>query len=294
MDLVPDLQNARNSVYMGHVAQGKTPRRPLKAGSRCKTPGRMDRRRENARALICRETFNAYKKDDPAAVRRNRFVNVFSGIAKCADCGRNMSTTGSRRKDGSPNLVCGGYKLYGGRACTNHFIDYGVLCDVVLREIRALIAIADADKQALLDDLDRTPPREKNPGETGAAAALSAQEAALDRIVAELYEDRAGGRLDEARFYRMLASCEARQRGITARRAALARAEPSGEAADGQDARREFLQTLDALAETTRLTPELLHKLIDRIEIFQGSFGEGRGGRKRQAVRIYYKFSGPA
>ena len=55
------------------------------------------------------------------------FKSIFSGIAKCADCGRNMSTTGSRKKGSAYNLVCGGYKLFGSGKCTNHFIDYDVL-----------------------------------------------------------------------------------------------------------------------------------------------------------------------
>uniref|UniRef100_UPI000ACE60D5 hypothetical protein n=1 Tax=Clostridium sp. NkU-1 TaxID=1095009 RepID=UPI000ACE60D5 len=52
-------------------------------------------------------------------------------------------------KTGTRKLVCGGYKLYGKRECTNHFVDYELLYKVVLQEIRGLLTFTEGEKEEL-------------------------------------------------------------------------------------------------------------------------------------------------
>ena len=128
-----------NVVYLGHTAQGKT----SKPSFRSKTPLPKPRSEwqvvENTHEpIVTPEVFDLVRRRclSRRAAPKSGFVNVFSGVAKCADCGGNMSTAPSRKKGEQYNLVCGGYKLYGKKACTNHFISYSQLCATVLSEAR--------------------------------------------------------------------------------------------------------------------------------------------------------------
>ena len=120
----------RNIVYLGHMAQGKTTKLSFKSNIILENP-ECDWLivRNTHEPLVSQETFElaARRSKQRTCHARGTFRNVFSGIAKCADCGRNMSTVGTRKKGARANLACGGYKLYGSKECTNHFIDYDVL-----------------------------------------------------------------------------------------------------------------------------------------------------------------------
>lgn len=284
-----------NVVYLGHIAQGKTTKASFKSPATLRNPreawivaeGRHD-------PLVTQETFENVRKRSVARRRppKTGFINAFSGIAKCAGCGRGMSATGSRRKDGAYDLVCGGYKLQGRGACSNHVINYETLCQVVQAEIRTLLALSEAEKTELLAALAEMSAREERPEKTRAADALATREKELDRIIGRLYEDNAGGRLDDARFYKLLAAYETEQRDISARLASFS--EQAAEEPAEEDLCRAYAALLREITEPPELTPGLLRGLIDRIEVCQGGFeNDRRGGRKHQTVRIYYKFAAP-
>ena len=287
----------RNIVYLGHIAQGKTTKVSFKSHITLQNPQDEWIIAENMHEpLISQETFYNVQKRSVARrhLPKTTFINIFSGIAKCADCGRNMSTTVSRRKGNVYNLVCGGYKLYGKDQCTNHFIDYEVLYDVILCEIKMLLTMTDEDKEKILASVPNLSNQKEKQKETGTVTALKKREKELDRIIEHLYEDNVSGRLDEKRFYKMLASYEAEQKDISSRLASLIRPVKPSDESTAQDAYHKFFTLLNDVTETVELTPELLHKLIDRIEICQGSFDQGqRGGQKHQTIRIFYKFIGP-
>lgn len=286
----------RNLVYLGHIVQGKTTKVSFKSRLTLQNPKDEWVVVKNMHEpLISQEIFDHVRRR--CVSRRNEpktaFENIFSGIAKCADCRRNMSTTGTRRKGSVYNLVCGGYKLYGSRECSNHFIDYDILYRIVLQEIQTLLSMTGEDKKEILAALEQTSSRDEKPAENGIATALRKREEELDRIIQRLYEDSFAGRLDEKRFYKMLSAFEAEQTDISARLVSLAKLENPKQVPAEQEACRKFFSLLEEVTKVTELTPDLLHKLIDKIEICQGSFEKGRrGGHKHQAIRIYYKFIG--
>ena len=285
----------RNIVYLGHVAQGKTTKVSFKSSLTLQNPREEWIIAENMHeALITKETFDNVRRRSVSRRQppKTDFTNIFSGIAICADCGRNMSTTGSRRNGGGYDLVCGGYKQYGRDECANHFIDYDVLYDVVLLEIKKLLALTrEAEAEMIEALINETMPKEK-PTVSDALTALEKRAGELDRIIEHLYEDYAGGRLEDVRFYKLLASYEAEQKDISVRLDSLVKpAEPEGERTE-RELYRAFLVLTQDNAEVTELTPSLLRILIDRIEVCQGSFDRVQSsGRKHQTVRIYYKFS---
>ena len=138
----------KNEVYLGCTVHGKTRKVSFKSKESVNNPRerwiRVDGTHE---PLISEETYRLVQN---RIVSRRRtvnqgFVNLFSGIARCADCGRNMSTAPSGKKDGRYNLCCGGYKNVGAEACSNHFIDYDLLYDTVFRELRAWVRCSEKE-----------------------------------------------------------------------------------------------------------------------------------------------------
>ena len=144
----------RNVVYLGHIAQGKTTKISFKSHLTLSNPRDEWIVVENTHeALVDQETFDLVRRRTMARTceKKGTFYNLFSGIAKCADCGRNMSTTGTRKKGSPANLTCGGYKLYGAEECSNHFIDYNVLYEIVQASLREQLAISREERAAILE-----------------------------------------------------------------------------------------------------------------------------------------------
>lgn len=278
-----------NEVYLGHTAQGKTTKVSFKSKVTISNAKDEWYIVENTHEpLISKETFNnvrnrcVSRKIEP----KNQFKNIFSGIAKCMDCGRNMSTTGTRKKGAVANLVCGGYKLYGGKECTNHFIDYELLYDVVLKEVKKQVLLSPKEKQEILFELTQEQSNSEAEAEKKKSLALLEEKTReLDKIIQKLYEDNVNGKLNDERFSRMLSSYEAQQKEISSKMDILTQ-----KAVDPvKESYQNFFKLIEDISDIKELTPELLHKLIERIEISQGTF---ENGTKHQVVRIFYRFIG--
>ena len=286
----------RNIVYLGHIAQGKTTKVSFKSPITLQNPRDEWIIAENMHeALVSQETFDTVRKRSVSRRQppKTDFTNVFSGVAICADCGRSMSTTGTRRKGSVYNLVCGGYTSAVATASapiTSSTMKYSMMWCSARSDgcSRRPLRTGKRSSKRLLKEA-----AEEKPEVTGAVTALKTREKELDRIIERLYEDTIAGRLDDARFNKLLAAYETEQKDISARLTSHVNPEEPAAIETERDAYREFTNLLNDLTEVTELTPDLLHKLIDRIEVCQGSFDKGRrGGRKRQTIRIYYKFNG--
>lgn len=143
----------RNAVYLGRTEQGKTSKLSFKSKETLINP-REDWIvvEDTHEPLVSRELFEQVR--NRVVARRcspdRGFHNLFSGIAVCADCGRSMTTTLSRKAGGTYHLCCGGYKAHRAAACTNHFIEYNLLCHIVQEELRALLRLPEAESTEAL------------------------------------------------------------------------------------------------------------------------------------------------
>ncbi len=284
----------RNIVYLGHVAQGKTTKVSFKSHLTVSNPRDEWIVVQNTHeALVDEETFDLVRRRTTARTceKKGEFFNLFSGIAKCADCGRNMSATGTRKKGSHANLTCGGYKLYGGGECSNHFIDYNVLYEIVLNSLKEQIRISHQDRSAIIDNaMQHQQKQERKKGRSAELAPLKKRLRDLENIIEKLYEDNAAGRLSDARMNKLLPKHEQEAETLESRMSAMEKANEVLEAP--QRASREKLdKLLQQITDVIELTPKLLFKLIDRIEVSQGHYEKGEHGKvKHQSVKIYYRF----
>lgn len=284
----------RNVVYLGHIAQGKTTKVSFKSQLTVRNPREQWIVVENTHeALVDQETFDLARRR--AMVRtcekKGAFYNLFSGIAKCADCGRNMSATGTRKKGSPANLTCGGYKLYGAEECSNHFIDYNVLYEIVQASLREQLAISREERAAVLENAQKKQPASAGRQERSKEiSSIKKRLRELEGILAKLYEDNGAGRLSDSRMNKLLSKYEQEAETLEQRMAALqnenAAPEPSF-----QEAREKLDKLLRQITDVTELTPKLLFKLVDHIEIGQGYYERGEHGKvKHQTVKIFYRF----
>ena len=284
----------RNVVYLGHIAQGKTTKISFKSHLTVRNPRDEWIVVENTHeALVDQETFDLARRRTMARTceKKGRFYNLFSGIAKCADCGRNMSATGTRKKGSPANLTCGGYKLYGAEECSNHFIDYNVLYEIVQASLREQLAISREERAAILEHAQKKQAASAGRQERAKESnGIKKRLRELEAILAKLYEDNGAGRLSDSRMNKLLSKYAQEAETLEQRLAALqnenAAPEPSL-----QEAREKLDKLLRQITDVTELTPKLLFKLIDHIEIGQGHYERGEHGKvKHQTVKIFYRF----
>ena len=284
-----------NQVYLGHTLQGKT----TKVSFKSKLTKAKDRSEwvivhNTHQALIDTETFEIVGRISRSrtCVKDTRgFSNVFSGLAVCADCGRSMSTVGSRKQNSPYNLACGGYKLYGSAECTNHFIEYNTLYDLVLNAINEQIQMSQVERNALIDELHKAEKVSASKAATQKELkALRSRLKEIDRLIEKSYVDKVNGLLSEARFKKLLDSFEAESLSQKQKIASLEKS-CNSVCESEQASQARFEKLISQYNRIDVLTPDLLFKLIERIEVSQGSYEKTLNGKtKNQTIRIFFRF----
>ena len=292
----------RNVVYLGKTAQGKTVKISFKLKKSVRNPpsewvvvpGTHE-------PLVTPEVFalaerrRAGRRCAPAG----RFRNLFSGFAVCADCGRGMSSVGTRRRGSPASLACGGYKLRGSAACSSHFIDYNALWTVVLDAVRAQAALLTAEERAALPEAalraleGRSVPAEPSPPEG----------ARLRELVEQLCRSRLSGVLGQEEFDRLLEKYTPRE---TSPAPSPTGPSPAGlSPADLSPADLSPADLSPVGLSPVGLSPllaaclfpqepdeALLEELVERIEVGQARYEKAARGRLRfQTVKIFFRFS---
>ena len=288
----------RNIVYLGHTAQGKSSKVSFKS--------KVTQARKPDEWIIVENTHEPIISEDLFQAVRNRvvarrspptkgFVNIFSGIAVCADCGRTMTTAPSRKKGAIYNLCCGSYKSYGRSECSNHFIDYDLLYDTILQELKRWLSLSDEDRDAIVSELQQEEIQRQQQANAGAVQSLARMEQRAQEIstlLKRLYEDYTFSRISAGMYEKLSADYESELSSLEQSIKQLQkRLAPD---TSGSDSYREFFTLLDEMESLTALTRPILRKFIDRIAVEQGEYVKDEHGKKKkiQKIHIFYRFIG--
>lgn len=286
----------RNEVYLGKLLQGKTEKLSFKE----KTS--IARKRESwivvegtHEPLVSQALFQLARTrcSSRRCLETKGFENVFSGVAFCAACGKQMSPVKTRKRNGTYDLVCGGYKAHGTCACSNHFIDHDSLCEAVLSVLGPCLTLTPEEKERLLAQLLRRDEKEKRRQTMGQEAEALARAQRRKQSVAELtrrlFEEHCLGIVEEAAYCGLMEQYAAELAGLEQRIALLKAALQAP--ADGGICRQRFSALLEEAAAPKKLTKALLQRLVERIEVEQGAWTRDACGKriKRQRVHIYLK-----
>ena len=292
----PYLRNIlKDETYIGNTVHNRWGTVSYKNKKMVRTPGEKCLRIEGTHeAIIETEVFESVQKQIASRrrERKNKTMQIFSGLLKCADCGwamRYCARTGERNP--YAHYMCGKYKDFQTRGCTTHYIRYDALYAYVLARIQHWSARAIQDEDALLNQLLSAGDRERNAAKKKQATELkkaTKRKAEVDGLFAKLYEDWAAGRITEYNFNMLTAKYQTEQNELAEKINALT-AELDTVKQTESDARN-WIDLIRQYANPTELTAPLLNALIEKIVVHQSVKGED--GEQEQEIEIFYRFIG--
>jgi len=244
------------------------------------------------KALIDRETWDIVQKNREQRKRPTRMgdMGMFSGLVYCADCGNrlvlNRTQTWERDKD---NYVCGSYKQRTGK-CTAHYIREVVLEKLVLENLQKVIAYVHDYENDFVQQVTHNMLAEQVERETQSKRQLEQQTrriTEIDGIIKRLYEDNIIGKLSDERFAKMSADYEQEQRTLKNSTIELQKIVDARETQSVNI--KNFIKIVHSYIEPTKLTPDILHELVDKIVIHAP---DKSTGHRRQQIDIHYNFVG--
>ena len=281
----------RSVAYIGHTAQRKTTKISFKSKVTVANPKTDWIIVENTHEpIIDKTTFEIVQRFSKSRTcQKNKgFKNIFSGIAFCADCGKSMSSVGTRKKDSPANLACGSYKLYGQSVCSNHFIDYNTLYDIVLKTIQKQLTLSreDIEKIALSarKDLESSKNSDKLKSEV---EKLKKRSSEIDKMIEKIYEDNFNSIISSETFEKLVTKYENEKKTVNERIKVI----NEQTSKKSESSYIDFYNLVKEYTDIKELDQELLFRLIDRIEVGQGYYvKEGKDKIKHQTISIYFRF----
>lgn len=289
----------KNRVYLGHTIQGKTEKVSFKSkATKTKNANEWIEVKNTHDPIITDEMFDMARQRCIARRKppNKDFKNIFSGIAKCADCNRNMTTAPTKKKGCTYNLCCGGYKTYGAKECSNHFIDYDLLYHTILEELRYWLHLSNDDREKIIKDLEQEQQKEKSSSKSEMLKeSLKRAEKRLEevkKLIVKSYEDYNFNIITQDTYITLSASYDDEKKRLDKEISNIK--DILNTNTDKSDLFGKFFSQLDEISEIKELTPTLLKKLIDKIEIGQGYYEKSTDGKKvkHQNIKIYYRFIG--
>ncbi len=273
--------------YLGNVVNFKTYKKSYKNHKVMKNP------EENQ--IIFKDVNDPIISEDvwnkaQALIEKGRRIPVqrepdlFQSYLVCADCGNKMYI--HRVASKKNYYVCSGYAK-GKIKCSTHNITQDNLYEIVLTNLREIIAEAKFDKKQFAEKM-RKKMDSKNKGEMKKiikeAEKMKARTASLNKIIHQLFEDRVDGKLSEERYLEMLASYEAEQSEIKFKLADYEE-KISADTTSKNDIDK-FIKLVYEYSNIKELTPQILAEFIEEIRVHQA---EKTDDGFVQAVDIVYK-----
>lgn len=277
-----------NQVYLGHMVSHKTQTKSFKNKKLVAVP-REDWIvvKNTHEAIIDEETFELVQKFISVKKRPNKTgrPNIFVGLVKCPDCGRNMAFSNPNGKE--PRFRCRTYAR-NSNLCTTHAISYDALEKIVMNDIQKHIKNMEALGDQFIEEM-------RELSETGGSKKIQQFQQELtkvekrieeiDNIIMKLFEQNALGKISEERFEKMSASYESEQKEIAKRQKELK--DKIGAEEAKTKSTNQFLDTIRKYENVTELNRSMLCELIDSIYVYQA---EGTGKNRTQRVEINYRF----
>jgi len=292
----------KNEIYIGHLTQHHTGTLSYKNKTQIKKPEAEWVRHENSHEpVIDLPTWEKAQKINRAATEKHKHARkpepaLFTAKLFCLGCGSPMRTdcTVQHHKNGDivryPRYNCSRHSQSGRTTCSPHTISEKILKTLILAELKAYSQAVTLDESAILARVKRR----MDVDDTGRQnllrqeiKTLERRVAALERIAADLYEDKATGKISEATFFTLVGKNEQERQEKQARyeeaqRRLAAIQEKNLNISKWAEVVRKHIRTED-------VSRADIEELIERIEIGESDYAIGT---RRQEVKIYWRFVG--
>ena len=239
-------------------------------------------------AIIDEDTFNRVQE-----LRENRRRNtatgresLFSGLLYCADCKSKLYFCAAKSvKENQEFHRCSAYKENRG-TCSIHFIREVVLREMVQELVRRVAIFIQQYEAVFLYMYSKKHNLTKAADMKNMKTEIERNKrriAEIDTMIEGLYEANVLGKITDERFSKMMGKYETQQKTLVEETKKLERALEQAEQ-DKVDL-RVFLETIRKCTDIKELTPALVNRLIQRIEVHKS---EKVDGRKRVKLDIYF------
>jgi len=278
--------------YCGDVINFKTYSKSYKNKKRYdNAPEDMSIFRDRHDAIIDRDTFEKLQELVTRGTRKRPTTfdppNMFAGIVRCADCGKNLHYHFNQRNHDIKYFNCPSYNMGKRKTCFNpHYIRVDFLEQIVLSEIKRLTRFAchyeDMFTKVVADYSQKAMETEQRIKQ-GELKALIARDKELDMLFEKIYEDNATGKISDDRFKKLANKYEDEQQSIAERIDELKK--KYDEAASRVANTDTFLKAVRKYTRIKKLTPRILTELIDHIDVHEP---EMINGSRIQRIVIHY------
>ena len=243
-------------------------------------------------AIIDEDTFNRVQE-----LRENRRRNtatgresLFSGLLYCADCKSKLYFCAAKSvKENQEFHRCSAYKENRG-TCSIHFIREVVLREMVQELVRRVAIFIQQYEAVFLYMYSKKHSLAKAANMRTLKTNIEKSQrriVELDKLIERIYEDNVLGKIPDDRFSKMMGKYEAEQKALVE---AVARAEHSLKVFEQDKVDlRIFLENIRKCTDIKELTPEIVNRLIRRIEVHNS---EKVDGRKRVKLDVYFTAAG--
>ena len=213
-------------------------------------------------------------------------TSLFSGLVFCADCGSKLHFCAAKSLKANQEFFrCANYKSGRGE-CTIHYIRNVVLEQIVSVAVSDLADFVTCHESFFLQMIGKRQSAGKDRNIRSVKSDIAAENHRIDeidRLIAKLYEDNFAGKLSDERYSRMAAKYEKEQaellQSVSTKEKELAELER-----ESVDIRL-LLAGLREYSSMETLTPEVVNKIIKRIEVHNS---EMLNGHKRVGIDIYF------
>ena len=279
--------------YLGHTVNFKTYSKSYKLKKRLETPEDQQVIFENTHeALVNQEDWETVQRIRAHRKRptKQEIPALFSGMLYCADCGSPLRAhRGQTISKGQECYCCGKYRDRT-KSCSMHYIRAVVLENLVLENLKQVVKLATENEQEFVRRLTSRSLKEQQAQAQVLKRELAAKErraSDLDNIIKRLYEDNILGKLSDERFKILSADYEKEQHDLRADMQAI---QGQLEELDSKTINiSSFLKLARKYTSFEKLTPSMLHDLIEKIVIHEG---DKSSGHRQQRIDIYYTFIG--
>lgn len=282
----------RNRVYCGDCVRGKTTT-IFKTKKHVKTDESEWIVVENTHEpIVSRELWE--KANQLVKVKRQEYKetltgreNIFSGIIKCADCGKALSSAKYGSHSNHRIYLCNSYRTYGKRRCSGHRTFEEDLKAAVLTDMKEKAAMLLEDREqffkALLD-VKRNTDSQKSSVSDDAYRKNIKRLRDVNCFIDKLYEDHVLGRISAENFDRMMIKYQTEQEELTEKIN-----EYENQQAEASQTVRDigkFFELLEKeVVDAEELTAEMINALIERIDIHEVEYEDGIA---TQQIDIHY------
>lgn len=281
----------KNQVYCGDTVNFKTYSKSNKLKKRLKNdPDNIFIFKNTHEAIVNRNLFETVQKNFSGRKRSDTtgMVDILAGYLYCGDCGRRMYIQRRSKYVNHTAYVCGAYKCGHGE-CTIHHIHESVITQIVLDNLKKVTFFARNDPERfykLAMQQGKTEAAKHEKRAINQRDSIQSRIKKIDSIIRCLYEDRVDGRISPQRYDEMVADYEYEQANLKEKLTAIS---TELEMYNEQDkAVRRFIAKAKQFIEMPKLTPELLHTFIQRIDVYEKltKYSKSEGN----PVMIYYNY----